>query len=270
MWNTWSRTTKATDFTTRKTGSHFTKRWKNSSINICTQPRRTGRTRAARDCTSGGAHLGKRAAIPERDPRTQKRLSWLSLLCLNDRRRNIFGYPGIAAAAQFAVADAVAEINQHPDCEPDEEAAPGFQRQTQHERGAKKYAENRKQRYERHAERTRAASVRAAENNYAEANEYEGKEGADIGEISKRSDVSQHGNTPHRDACPNRGDIRRTETVVNSRKILRQQAVPRHGHENARLAELKDKQNRSQACQSSGTDECLGPWFARERRRHRR
>src|ERR1700687_3658653 len=114
MWNTWSRTTKATDFTTRKTGSHFTKRWKNSSINICTQPHRKGRARAARDCTS--RHIWANARRFQEDPRMQKRLRWLSILWLNDRRRNIFGYPGIDAMAQFAVADAVAEINQHPDC----------------------------------------------------------------------------------------------------------------------------------------------------------
>src|SRR5438045_1345548 len=37
MWNTWSRTTKATAFGTNKTNSISTKRWKNSSTNICIQ-----------------------------------------------------------------------------------------------------------------------------------------------------------------------------------------------------------------------------------------
>ncbi len=33
-------------------------------------------------------------------------------LCLDERRRNVFGRPNIDAAAKFAVANAIKEINQ--------------------------------------------------------------------------------------------------------------------------------------------------------------
>src|SRR5207245_395667 len=51
MWNTWSRRTKATAFTTRKTNSISTKRWKSSSTNICIPKRQPLRARPAQDRT---------------------------------------------------------------------------------------------------------------------------------------------------------------------------------------------------------------------------
>src|SRR6266581_5402323 len=73
----------------------------------------------------------------------------LSILRLDDRRGNVFGRPHVDATAQLTVAHAVAEVDQQSNREPDKEAAPCFQRQTQHQYGAKDYTENREQRNHR-------------------------------------------------------------------------------------------------------------------------
>lgn len=54
-------------------------------------------------------------------------------LRFDDRRRDVLGNAGVVAAAQFAVANAVEEVNRQTNQEPDEETDPGFQRQTQHQ-----------------------------------------------------------------------------------------------------------------------------------------
>ena len=45
-----------------------------------------------------------------------------------DRRKNIFRFAHVDAATQLAVAHAVKEINQQPDCEPDKKTSPRFER----------------------------------------------------------------------------------------------------------------------------------------------
>ena len=54
--------------------------------------------------------------------------------------------------------------------------------------------------------------------------------------------------TPPTDhAGPDGGDVRRAESWMNPGEILRQQTIARHGHENARLAELENEKDRSHA-----------------------
>ena len=50
--------------------------------------------------------------------------------------------------------------------------------------------------------------------------------------------------TPDDDAGDDRGDVRRAELRMDAREDRRQQAVARHGEEDARLAELEDEQHR--------------------------
>ena len=52
-------------------------------------------------------------------------------------------------------------------------------------------------------------------------------------------------------------------------KVLRQQSVARHRHEDARLAELKDEQHRSESGQRSRADQRLRPGLPRKGRCHR-
>src|SRR6266487_6286514 len=144
----------------------------------------------------------------------------MSILRLDERRRNVFGWADVDAAAQFAVSYAVEEINAKADREPYKEAYPCFDWQTQHQHEAKNYAENREQRDQGHTEWARTVGVFAPQNNHTEANEDKGEKRSDVREISKRSDVGKHGDATNEDARPNRRDIRRAEPRVNFRKIL--------------------------------------------------
>jgi predicted metal-dependent phosphoesterase TrpH len=45
-----------------------------------------------------------------------------------DRRENIFSFADVDAVAQLAVANAVAEVNQHPKRKPDDKPDPGEDR----------------------------------------------------------------------------------------------------------------------------------------------
>jgi len=79
-------------------------------------------------------------------------------LCLDQRRWNIFGWPDVDTAPEFAMAYTVEEINAQPDSEPDYKAAPRLQGQAQHQHEAKEDAEKREQWDHRYAKWT--ATVR--------------------------------------------------------------------------------------------------------------
>ena len=138
----------------------------------------------------------------------------------------------------------VEEINQKPDPEPDEEANPRFDGQAEHERGAKNHAEKGEEGYPGHAEGARSRGISAAQDDNAATHEDKGKEGADVGQIGERPDVGQHGHAAHGDPGPDGCDIWGAETLVDARKIFREQTVARHGHEDARLPELEDEKDR--------------------------
>ena len=55
----------------------------------------------------------------------------------DERRGLVFGDAGILTAAQLAVPDAVKEIDQQSNREPDKETSPCFQRQAEHQGNAK-------------------------------------------------------------------------------------------------------------------------------------
>src|SRR2546423_7820053 len=127
MWNTWSRRMKATAFITKKTNSIFTKRWKSSSTNISIPKRRTFRAQPVQDPTNESIKLQVApASLPMRHALEARTRSFLRL---DERRRNVFRWPDIKAAAKFTVTHAVKEINQQADSKPNKETDPRLQRQ---------------------------------------------------------------------------------------------------------------------------------------------
>src|SRR5207245_10306839 len=103
----------------------------------------------------------------------------------NDRRRLIFGDTGVFAAAQFAVANSVKEVNRETDREPDKETDPSLERQTHHQHETKQDAENWKQRHQRNTKWPRPICVRSAQDHHAETNQNKSEQGSDVSEIGK-------------------------------------------------------------------------------------
>ena len=156
-----------------------------------------------------------------------------------------------------------------PSAEPDEEPEPSLDRQAEHESAAKKHAEERKHWNERHPKRSRPVRILFAQHDDAGTNQSEGEEGPNIREVGQRTDVGQHRDTADEDARPDGGDVRGAKARVDPGKILRQQSVARHRHEDARLAELKDEQHRGESGQRSRADQRLRPGLPRKGRCHR-
>src|SRR5438309_2089510 len=183
MWNTWSKRTKAMVFITKKTNSISTKRWKSSSTNICIPKRQRLRARAVPDLANDRSNLQvASASLPMRHV-LEANARARSFLRLDKRRRDVFRWSDIKAAAKFAVTCAVKEINQQADSKPNKETDPSLQGQAQHQNEAKDDTENWKHRTHRNTERARPISVGAPQNDDAEANKNEGEECADIREI---------------------------------------------------------------------------------------
>ena len=162
-------------------------------------------------------------------------------LSFDQGRRLVFRYSGVDARAQFAVTHAVKEINQHTNSEPNKEADPRLQRQAQHQHEAKHDPQNWKNRTHRNAERAWPIRVGAPQDDDAEANENEGEERSDICKVSQRTDIDYGGDAADKNARPNGGDVWGPKSRMNAGKVLREQAITRHRHKNARLAQLEDK-----------------------------
>src|SRR6476661_3754868 len=129
MWNTWSKRTKATVFITKKTNSISTKRWKSSSTNICIPKRQRLRARAVPNLANDHSNLQvASASLPMRHV-LEANARARSFLRLDKRRRDVFRWPDIKAAAKFAVTYAVKEINQQADSKPNNETDPSLQGQ---------------------------------------------------------------------------------------------------------------------------------------------
>ena len=138
---------------------------------------------------------------------------------------------------------AVKEINQEPDSEPDHKTNPGHHRQAQHQSQAHEYAEDWKNRNERDTKWTRSFGIDAAQHVHTEANQNKREERADVGEICELANVCNHRHAGDYNSGPNSRDVRCPEARMNFGKILWQQTVARHRHENPRLPKLKDEQH---------------------------
>src|SRR5207248_6980538 len=100
-----------------------------------------------------------------------------------DYRQNVFRFAGINAFLQAAVTAAVEEINEESNAEPDEEANPCLQGQTEHECEAHDHAKNRKQGHQGDPKRSRSDGIRPPKHNYSQTNQDECKQRSDICEI---------------------------------------------------------------------------------------
>ena len=99
-------------FITRRTDLLFTKRWRHSSTSICIRSRRKTHKERNRTPTKGHGRSGER------------RFQALFQLGF-DRWVDVFCFPDVEAAAQFAVPHAVKKINDQADHEPDDKPNPG-------------------------------------------------------------------------------------------------------------------------------------------------
>src|SRR5438309_9562885 len=111
-----------------------------------------------------------------------------SFLRLDKRRRDVFRWPDIKAAAKFAVTYAVKEINQEPTPEPNKEADPSLHGQAQHQTEANDDTENWKDRTHRNTDRGRSISIGPPPNDGSKSNNNKGDACANIREVGNRSD----------------------------------------------------------------------------------
>jgi hypothetical protein len=88
------------------------------------------RTRSSKDDHVRVAGIG-RQSLPRASGSVAHK-SYCRSLGLYDWRRAVFGRTNIDPAAQFAVTDAVQEIDRQSNCEPDKKSHPGVQRKTHH------------------------------------------------------------------------------------------------------------------------------------------
>src|ERR1043166_120899 len=137
-------------------------------------------------------------------------------LRMDDRRRDVLSDTGVQAAPQFAVANAVEEVNHQADPEPNAKPDPCLSWQAEHERDAKNDAENRERRHHRHPKRPWPLRRGFAQHVDAEANQNEGEERADVGEIGQRANVGHRCDSADYDAGPDRSDVRRAKARMNS------------------------------------------------------
>ena len=156
----------------------------------------------------------------------------------------IFGIPDVDAAAQFAVANAVEEINAQTDREPDNKADPCFQRQAQHQARSKRTRRELETTEPTERETAGDGSRRSRRRMITPmTNENKGKERSDVRQVGERTDIETACDAADDNAGPDRRDVRCAKSRMNPREILRQQTVARHGHENARLPKLKHEQD---------------------------
>ena len=149
--------------------------------------------------------------------------------------------PASTATAQFAVAHTVEEINCQSDPEPDKESDPSHHWQAQHQRDAKDYTKDWENRNKRDTKWAWTLRRDPAKHVHTKTNQDKCKKGPNISQICQIADVRDHCDAANDNTRPNSSDMRRAESRMNPREILRQQTVTRHGHEDARLAELKNQ-----------------------------
>lgn len=124
-------------------------------------------------------------------------------------------------SAQLAVADAVEEVDQQADRKPDEESHPGLDRKAQHQNETEQRADDREERNQWDSERAEAVRRLATQRNYAEADQDEREERADVGEVGQCADVGDHRYAANDNTGPDRSDVRCAEPLVNPGEILR-------------------------------------------------
>src|SRR5580698_46348 len=100
---------------------------------------------------------------------------------------------GSAGFGEFGAVTAVEEVDKEADDQPDDEAVPGDDGQASHEEEAEDDAENGNDESAGNDEAAMTVRLAEAKNDYADGDQDEGEEGADVGEIGEGSDVKEAG-----------------------------------------------------------------------------
>ena len=136
----------------------------------------------------------------------------------------------------------VNRINTQTDGKPAEEAQPRKNRQAHHQEAAEKHAGNGGKQAAGRAESTVPVWFLVAKDDYANRNQDEREEGADVGKVGQGSDVKN----PRRDSYNESGNPRCRRRSPKARMYaaeqLRHQAVSGHGEPDTRLSELEHEQ----------------------------
>ena len=163
------------------------------------------------------------------------------------------------ARTQPAPAEAVEEIQDQSYRHPDEEANPGHPRQLEHQVAAAGDGAQRHPRHERRAKWPWPVGVGAAQDNDSGGHQHKGEEGADVGQFDQLVDVGDRGTDGDEDAGEDGGDVRRAVARMHFGRPRRQQAVARHGEEDARLAGLIGHQRRGRGDNGAQGDDARRP-----------
>src|SRR5207244_13511937 len=115
--------------------------------------------------------------------------------------------------------------------------------QANHKNEERDETEKRKHRTHRNTERARPISIGPPQNDDAKANKNEGEECSNIREVGQRTDIDHSGDATNKHTRPDSRNVRCPKSRVNAGKILWEQTITRHRHENAGRAEMKDKEN---------------------------
>src|SRR5438270_493129 len=91
--------------------------------------------------------------------------------------------------------------------------------------------------------RQRPIIIGTRQNEDAKAHKNEGEECYNIREVGQRTDIDHSGDATDKHTRPDSRNVRCPKSRVNAGKILWEQTITRHRHENAGLAKLKDKEN---------------------------
>src|ERR1700733_7816276 len=139
--------------------------------------------------------------------------SWMFISIRSTRRREL----GAVAAIE--------EVDQQADEEPDEERGPCQDFEAHHEYDAEDDAEHGEDRTERGAKGAMAVGLAVAQDEHGDGDEYEGKQGADVGEIRDSSNVEEAGRHAHHEPRDPGGNGRRAIARVNLPEDLGEKAI---------------------------------------------
>ena len=96
---------------------------------------------------------------------------------------------------------------------------------------------------QRRPERPQPVRLQPPQHDHAGRHQHEGEQRADVGEVHHLGDVGERREGGHEQAGDDGADVGRLEPRVHPRQERRQQAVARHRHEDARLAQLEHQQH---------------------------
>src|SRR6202008_1061081 len=178
----------------------------------------------------------------------EMRRSWRKILlmvfcCLigcsaNDRRRRL-DWLRRCIASERRMAVTVQDVENEAEQEPPSEPLPRHARQSPHHADTQRRTQGRHKPYERNPERTAAFRLHMPQHQHTDANEREGEQGTDVGEVVCLTGISDERPDCYEYAGEQRRDVGRAVFPVNLARPVREQAVARLRKEYPRLAVLE-------------------------------